>query len=51
MYKDLLIKERIIDKSISFVNNTFNEAELISQNIIPDNSLINFIKILKNRKF
>lgn len=51
MYKDLLIKEGIIDQSISFVNNTFNEAELISQNIISDNSLINFIKILKNRKF
>jgi len=51
MYKDLLIKEGIIDQSISFVNNTFNKAELISQNIISDNSLINFIKILKNRKF
>ena len=51
LYKNLLLEEKIIANSIDYVVKTFNDAENLVKGIIPNDSLRNFITILKNRKF
>ena len=50
-YKKLIVDNNVIDYSVNYVNNTYNEAASLVDGILPNDSLLNFIEILKNRKF
>ena len=50
-YKKLIVDNNVIDYSVNYVNKTYNEAASLVDGILPNDSLLNFIEILKNRKF
>ena len=51
LYKELLVNEGTIDKCKTFVENTFMQANDTINELIPNNILHNFTKMISKRKY
>jgi geranylgeranyl diphosphate synthase type II len=51
LYKELLVSKGIIEKCIDNVQKTFLEADETINGLMPNNTLMNFTKMVSNRKY